>query len=300
MKSSVKTEENEKKVSDILPTLIYSALTEEHLVKIKQFREDPQVSEYIYPPSEDYFLHTDFYLTRYLVAREWDHNKAKEMFIKAMKWRKANDVDNIIEVMPKNQYFEFLRRYWPGSIHEDWEFWTYDESFVSYQRIGSLDISLASYVPRADIIKYHIYCMELIERKYAKVVLKNGSYPGCLMVEDLSGLGMHFVDKKILDILQEAVQLDADYYPAVLRKFYLINTPKVFSMIWGVVKGFFDKATLDKFEVLGDTKRVVPQLKQIIPLKDLLKYLDGESEFEIAPGGSVKALVKEMGFKKLK
>jgi hypothetical protein len=33
-------------------------------------------------------MHEDFYLARYLQARNWDIPKAKDMFIAAMTWRK--------------------------------------------------------------------------------------------------------------------------------------------------------------------------------------------------------------------
>lgn len=35
-------------------------------------------------------MHTDFYLARYLVARNWDVDAARDMFETAMKWREDN------------------------------------------------------------------------------------------------------------------------------------------------------------------------------------------------------------------
>jgi len=276
----------------ILPSLIYGSLSDEQKEIITQFRADPEIAEWISPPRQDHHLHTDFYLTRFLVAREWDFLKAKDMFITAMKWRKENKVDSIIQDFEKEAYFPLLSSYWPGSFHRDWDFWSFDNSFVSYQRLGTLDVGLMDIVPQEVLIRYHIYCAEILEMKYAKIVRLKGYCPGCIMVEDLSNLGMSFVDKKIMELLKLVVKIDSDYYPAILRKFFIINTPRVFTMVWAVVKKFFDQATLEKFEILGsEPKKVIPILKEIIPEKYLLDFYEGESSFRIPSGGSVKELV---------
>lgn len=71
------------------------------------------------------------------------------------------------------------------------------------------------------------------------------------MVEDLQGLNIEFVDPALQDVLRQStpiicssvlllilacaevlrflvVKIDSDYYPAILRKFFLINTPAFF------------------------------------------------------------------------
>jgi len=105
---------------------------------------------------------------------------------------------------------------------------------------------------------------------------------------------MGFLDKKILELLKEVIRLDSDYYPAILRKFYLMNTPKVFAMVWGIVKNFFDKGTLEKFEISTDEKKIVKDLKIIVPPKYLPEYLGGECAWKMPDVTSLKETVKTL------
>jgi hypothetical protein len=78
-----------------------------------------------------------------------------------------------------------------------------------------------------------------------------GFVPGQIIFEDMTGFGSGFLSSKIIEMVQAVSQIDSDYYPAILRKFYFFNAPAVFTMFWSVVKKFIDKDTLVKFEVLG-------------------------------------------------
>jgi len=292
--------DQESIISDeMMPRLIYSNLDTSQIEMLKKFREDPEIAKWIYEPSESHYFNTDFYLARWLVAREWDFPKAKEMFINAMKWRKENNVDNVIDEFEKNEYFDILIHYWPGSYGREWDFWSYDNSFVTYQSLGSVDTSLIKYIPSEVLIKFHIYCAEILEAKYNKIVKLKGYFPGCIIVEDLSGLSISFMDNKVLSLLKEAIRIDSDYYPAVLRKFYLTNTPKVFTMIWSIVKNFFDKGTLDKFEIVSDSKKIIPTLKACVPLKYLPEYLEGECPWKMSEPSTIKELIKKMRKEKI-
>jgi len=287
--------DQEKEFSDeVLPRLVYSNLDKAQTEMIKKFREDPEIAKWIYEPSDSYYFHTDFYLARFLVAREWDFAKSKQMFIDAMKWRKENNVDTIIEDFEKNPFYEILSKYWPGSASRAWDFWSYDNSFITYSSLGSIDTSVVKYVPQDILIKFHIYTAELLERKYNKVVKQKGYFPGCIIVEDLADLGMGFLDKRVLDLIKEAIRIDSDYYPAILRKFYLTNTPKVFTMVWGIVKTFFDKGTLEKFEIVSETKKIIPTLQVIIPPKYLPAHLEGACLWKMPDASQIKVLVKKM------
>lgn len=285
--------ELEREISeDILPRLIYHKLDKNQIEMVKKFRNDPEIAKWIYEPSDEHYFHTDFYLTRFLIAREWDFAKSKEMFINAMKWRKENNVDNIIEEFEKSEYYDVLSTYWPGSVNKAWDFWTWDNSFVSYSNMGSVDTKLVKYVPQDVIIRFHIYCSEILERKFNKIVRTKGYFPGVVIIDDLEGLGVGFLDQKVLAVLKEAVRIDSDYYPAILRKFYLTNTPKAFAMVWGIVKNFFDKATLDKFSIHENQK--LPILKDLIPPKYLPQYLEGECPWKMPDPSHIKEIAKKI------
>jgi len=73
-----------------------------------------------------------------------------------------------------------------------------------------------------------------------------------------------------------------------------MNTPKVFAMVWGIIKNFFDKGTLEKFEISTDEKKVVKDLKIIVPPKYLPEYLGGECTWTMPDGTSLKETIKTL------
>lgn len=57
--------------------------------------------------------------------------------------------------------------------------------------------------------------------------------------------------KKAIEIIAMIAHIDDNYYPAILRKFYILNAPYVFTAFWSIIKKFLNKRTASKFEVLG-------------------------------------------------
>jgi len=277
--------QDEKPIPEsLIPTNAYVNLSPENQMKVSQLREE--VKDWIPAEQPDHHMHTDFYLSRYLVARDFDVAKAKEMFINAMKWRKDNDIDGIIQRFESSEYFDLITNYWPCSVHRKWDFWTYDNSFIVYERIGSMDCSLIDVIPWQSIVDYHIWVVEVIEKKHAKIAKTKGYSPGGIVIEDLSGLGMGHAHRKVLEYLTTIAKIDESYYPAILRKYYIINAPYVFTMMWKVVQTLFSAQTLAKFEILGSDKEANHQIfKQIIPEKYLPDYLGGTSKFQMPKAG---------------
>jgi len=44
--------------------------------------------------------HSDWYLGRFLIARKWSMDAALELFVNAMKWRKEENIDSLVETFP--------------------------------------------------------------------------------------------------------------------------------------------------------------------------------------------------------
>eukprot|EP01126_Amoeba_proteus_P038474 TRINITY_DN4010_c0_g1_i1.p1 TRINITY_DN4010_c0_g1~~TRINITY_DN4010_c0_g1_i1.p1 ORF type:complete len:316 (-),score=74.21 TRINITY_DN4010_c0_g1_i1:371-1318(-) len=217
------------------------------------------------------------------------------MFVDAMKWREEKDIYNVISRVENSEYFDLLKNYWPISLCKEWDFWAYDNCYVSYQRSGLIDTSIMELIPMEDLIDYHCYCMEILERKYAKIYKKKGFVPGQIILEDMTGFGTAFLDKKIIEMVQHVAQIDSDYYPAILRKFYFFNAPGIFTVFWGVVKKFLDKETVMKFEVLGSNKEKNEEVfSKIVPSKYLLECLGGTCKYQMPSGGPVNEVLKSL------
>jgi hypothetical protein len=73
----------------------------------------------------------------------------------------------------------------------------------------------------------------------------------CLFLDlEPASLG-HLTNRKVLDVVDMLAKIDQDNYPECLRKVYLINSTKIFSMIWNIIQYFFDENTKAKFSFYG-------------------------------------------------
>lgn len=79
-----------------------------------------------------------------------------------------------------------------------------------------------------------------------------------------------------LSVLKPRTRLEEDNYPEVVKRVFLINTPPLFSSVWGIVKRFMDDGTVEKFQILGSNY-----------LPTLLKFVDA-SAIPAAMGGTLR------------
>jgi uncharacterized membrane protein len=51
-----------------------------------------------------------------------------------------------------------------------------------------------------------------------------------------------------------AAKLSQNYYPEILYKLYIVNTPVVFRALWAIIKTFIDKKTREKIAIFKSNK----------------------------------------------
>jgi len=232
---------------------------------IEKFKE--RVREYIKP------FHTDDTFIRFLRARAYDLNKATEMFVNSMKWRAEVNADNILETFPKNKYFKYLYNYWPARMHGV----TKDGWPVFIERIGAVDArGLLKNVPENILIQYHIWVVENDEKKRAELFLEKGVHPGIVIIQDLAGLGWKHIHSSALNCIKKIFAIDQNNYPEALRKLYVVNAPRLFQVVFGILKPWVDPQTLQKVVVLGTDYK-----------QELLKVID-ETELPPVLGGKCR------------
>jgi hypothetical protein len=96
---------------------------------------------------------------------------------------------------------------------------------------------------------------------------------------DLKNVGLKaFWDVK--NYVQRASKIGQDYYPETMGRFYIINSPWMFSTVWSVIKGWLDPVTVAKISIpSGDGKK---ELLAQIPAENLPVDLGGTCA---CPGG---------------
>merc|ERR1712012_1409917 len=73
-------------------------------------------------------------------------------------------------------------------------------------------------------------------------------------------MGEHLSLKGLMKFKQ-TVRVDADYFPEIIGRVFIIRTPWIFSKIWAIVKHFFDEGTREKIQIVAnsDTYKVLSQ-----------------------------------------
>jgi len=103
-----------------------------------------------------------------------------------------------------------------------------------------------------DILRYHIYCQEdVCQRIKQSIVKQNTPLWGNIVVEDLSGLSWKHSYRPAFSLMKRTVEIDEANYPETLKCLYVINAPKIFSVMWKVVKPWFDPQTLSKIKIFS-------------------------------------------------
>jgi hypothetical protein len=107
-----------------LPVPLFCTFGDKEKDALKEFRE--KCKDYIRPE------HSDWYLSRFLIARKWDMSKSVELFCNAMKWREAEKIDDLVDSFPEDYWYDFLKSYWPTSISPDRYHYTKDGVSCKY------------------------------------------------------------------------------------------------------------------------------------------------------------------------
>jgi len=255
--------------------------------KLKAFKEHQSIEGLIKKE------HHDLYLIRWLVARQWDVDKAVQMFVESMKWRSRNRVDSILEEFPKTPYYEQLRAYWPDSVSDDKpnkpkQLITKDGQIFYIERLAFVDEKILDYFPHDVLYRHHLWINEVLEGERERIFKETNLYGAITCIEDLevARLGQ-LANQKFVSIIETTAKIDSDNYPESLRRVYLVNASTSFSIIWKVVGLFFDEETTKKFFFYGSGNLPTQELNSVIHSTCLPKHFGGTIDWDIGRGGKV-------------
>merc|ERR1712157_410646 len=72
------------------------------------------------------------------------------------------------------------------------------------------------------------------------------------------------------------------YYPERIQKVYIVNVPRIFYMIWSLVKRIIPEKTLAKLELFADSdadrQRFLEAIDAFCPVDRVPKHLGGEGD----------------------
>ncbi|KAJ5103991.1 Sec14 cytosolic factor [Penicillium argentinense] len=187
-------------------------------------------------------------LLRFLRARKFDVNLAKQMFVHCEKWRKEFGTDNLpatFEYPEKPEVF----KYYPQYYHKTDK----DGRPIYIEKLGKIDLNAMYKITTSERMLQNLVTEyeKLADPRLPACSRKAGKLlETCCTIMDLKGVGVTSIPS-VYGYVRQASEISQNYYPERLGKFYLINAPWGFSSFFNVVKGFLDPVTVKKIHVLG-------------------------------------------------
>ncbi|CAH1403383.1 unnamed protein product [Nezara viridula] len=206
--------------------------------------------------------HDDYFLLRWLRARNFDPVAAEKMLRASMKWRESWGVETIQD-WPTPEVF---KHYYPCGVCG----FDKDGSPVVIIPFSGVDIwGMLHSATKADFIKTAIKTLEkTLEIAREKSEIHN-TYESTKLVGilDMSEFNLkQFAWRPAAEAVISLIQIYEANYPEILKACYIINVPKVFSLAFSVVKNFLNDYTLSKIRIFkSDPNKWKPVLLSHIP-----------------------------------
>ncbi|XP_053444581.1 SEC14-like protein 4 isoform X2 [Nycticebus coucang] len=208
---------------------------------LARFRENVQDLLPALPKADDYFL------LRWLRARNFDLQKSENMLRKHVEFRKQQDLDNILSWEPQ----EVLQLYDSGGLCG----YDYEGCPVWFNIIGTLDPKgLLLSASKQQLIRNRIKACELLLHECELQSQRLGrKIEVVLMVFDVEGLSLKHLWKPAVEVYQQFFAILEENYPEMLKTLIIIRASKLFPVAFNLVKSFMSEETRSKIVILGDT-----------------------------------------------
>mmetsp|Transcript_60857 Transcript_60857/g.145057 ORF Transcript_60857/g.145057 Transcript_60857/m.145057 type:complete len:641 (-) Transcript_60857:221-2143(-) len=198
------------------------------------------------------YLRSDHMLVRFIIARQWDVEKAWTMLSEHYRWMVEKRVEALVtDPFPEAPH---IKKYYPQAYHGTDKL----GRPIYIERPGKIDMPriLQTITPER-LLEYVFAGSELqVRRRLPGCSLARGEIiDKSLNILDLSGMGLGIVSHNTArKVVKEAVTTIQNHYPEMMGKMVIINAPKVFSIAWTFVKPMLDEKTVSKISIFSSDK----------------------------------------------
>ncbi|XP_045536545.1 protein real-time isoform X1 [Papilio machaon] len=226
---------------------------------------------------------SDTTLLRFLRARDFSVEKAREMLSQSLLWRKKHQVDRLLS---EYETPDVVKQYFPGGWHHHDK----DGRPLYVLRLGQMDVKgLLKSIGEDGLLKLTLHVCEEGLRQLEEATRKSerAVHAWCLLV-DLDGLNMRHLWRPGVRALLRIIQVVEANYPETMGRVLIVRAPRVFPILWTIVSTFIDENTRSKFLFYGGKDYLqAGGLLDYIP-KDLIPdFLGGPCKSFVHEGGLV-------------
>ncbi|KAG2427707.1 hypothetical protein HYH02_014538 [Chlamydomonas schloesseri] len=249
--------------------------TDEQKTALGKLRETLTAEDALVPDHDD-----DITLLRFLMARDFNVDKALAMYRDMRTWRASEAVNGLYQADPAGSQFPEME-----ALLEVYPHFTYNtDKFgrpVYIEMLGRTDATrLFEVISVERLIRYHCWTWERYLRCYLPACSQAAGRPICTttVIIDLAGLGLGHFNAATQRLLNTFSKIDQDYYPEHLGLMFIINTPLIFRGMWAAVQPLLQERTRKKIIMLGSD--YLPELAKVVPLEALPQCLGGRGRLQ--------------------
>ncbi|XP_069050701.1 SEC14-like protein 1 isoform X1 [Lepisosteus oculatus] len=248
-------------------------LQESCLIRLRQWLQETHKGKI---PKDEHIL-------RFLRARDFNIDKAREILCQSLTWRKQHQVDYLLETWSAPQV---LQDFYTGGWHHHDK----DGRPLYVLRLGQMDTKgLVRALGEESLLRHVLSINEEGLRRCeenTKVFGRPISSWTCLV--DLEGLNMRHLWRPGVKALLRIIEVVEANYPETLGRLLILRAPRVFPVLWTLVSPFIDENTRKKFLIYAGNDYQGPGgLVDYIDKEIIPDFLGGECMCEVPEGGLV-------------
>ncbi|KAA8594491.1 hypothetical protein FQN60_011626, partial [Etheostoma spectabile] len=250
----------------------------------------------------------DEHILRFLRARDFNMDKAREILCQSLTWRKQHQVDYLLETWSSPQPGKLCRYGRPLYVLRLGQMDTKglvralgEESLLRHDSVsksgngrnarGSLSalIQMAMETVRGREQRWYLSLGSPLKQEEVAAGLRamqDGICWTCLV--DLEGLNMRHLWRPGVKALLRIIEVVEANYPETLGRLLILRAPRVFPVLWTLVSPFIDENTRKKFLIYAGNDYQGPGgLVDYIDKEIIPDFLAGECMCEVPEGGLV-------------